>query len=793
MAVLFAAPLFLSAQEGGVAVVGSSDERRVLLVGAHPDDEDTNLITWLQRGGRAHTAYLSLTRGDGGQNLIGNELGGELGIIRTEELLAARRVDGAHQFFSRAYDFGYSKSAEETYAHWPKDSLLNDVVAVVRSWRPHVIVAMFSGTPRDGHGHHQVSAMLAREAYEVAGDTVRFPVRDFGPAWTPLKFYRTARFDTTQATLKVNVGEYDEGLRRSYAEIAGESRSQHKSQGFGALQRRGVVWNYVSRQASRVNESTPAASEQSMFDGITAAGITRRGAAADSVAPHIFLDAFADRREVAIGDSARVVATLYNRSRKAVYVTPEPADDLTLLAIDRRASGGREVTGKILVPAQGGTVVLPDSSFTWMLSLKGSSLTQPWWLTSPRNGDLFAPALPRLAHEMLWREMPENERSRGHVVKAHVVTVDTSGRHPVALISEALVVHRALDPVRGDVQLPISVTPRISVSLDNASELARANVGIDRFVNVTLRSAVMKSQPVTVSLSLPAGLTADSVLRTITLDSVGTRRVTFRITGRLTPGVHIVSASASAGAQTYTSGYIPIDYEHITPQRIYRPATVELRAVDVRVPAGTNLGYVQGVGDKVAIALRQLGIPATLIQPSEIPTVDLSKFSAVVTGPRAYDAHSELIHNNTYLLDYARNGGTLVVQYGQYEMMRPGVMPYPITISRPHDRVTDETAPMRILDPSTPVLTSPNRVTEADFEGWVQERGLYMPRTFDERYRAVLETNDPGAPPNRGGIIVAPYGKGTYVYTTLAFFRQLPAGVDGAAKLFVNLVTQGAQ
>ncbi|MGK2963455.1 MAG: PIG-L family deacetylase, partial [Gemmatimonadaceae bacterium] len=770
-------------------------------------DEDTNLITWLQRGGRAHTAYLSLTRGDGGQNLIGNELGEELGIIRTEELLAARRVDGAHQFFSRAYDFGYSKSAEETYTHWPKDSLLNDVVTVVRAWRPHVIVAMFSGTPRDGHGQHQVSAMLAREAYEVAGDTVRFPVRDFGPAWTPLKFYRTARFDTTQATLKVNVGEYDASLRRSYAEIAGESRSQHKSQGFGALQRRGVVWNYVSRQATRVNESTPAGSEQSMFDGVAAVRPFDIGRSSyDSVASHIFLDAFADRNEVAVGDSARVVATLYNRSRRTIYVMPEPTEGLNLLTRNGRALRRFQATGKFPDSLEESTAVLPDSSLSWELSLKGTRVTQPWWLTLPRNGDLFAPPLPRLEDGDFWREMPENERTRGHVVKA-IVTLDTLGsrvstvvgmgsdRVPAmrALIREAPVVYRFLDPVRGEVQRPIAVTPRISVSLDNASELARADMGLDRFVNVTLRSAVTKPQPVRVSLSLPAGLTADSASRSVTLDSAGTRRVTFRVRGRLAPGVHEVSASASAGEQTFTSGYIPIDYEHITPQRLYRRATVQLRAVDVRVPAGTNLAYVQGVGDKVAIALQQLGIPVTIIRPSDIPTADLSRFSAVVTGPRAYDAHSELIHNNTYLLDYARSGGTLVVQYGQYEMMRPGVMPYPISIARPHDRVTEETAPVRILDPSASVLSRPNRVTETDFQGWVQERGLYMPRTFDERYRAVLETNDPGAPPNRGGIIVAPYGRGTYVYTTLAFFRQLPAGVSGAAKLFVNLVTQGAQ
>ena len=251
---LLVAPRFLRAQEAGAVPLRNrdapvTDTRRVLVIAAHPDDEDTQLITWLQRGGRAETAYLSLTRGDGGQNLIGNELGEELGVIRTEELLAARRVDGAHQFFTRAYDFGFSKTAAETYAHWPKDSLLNDVVRVVRAFRPHVLVAVFSGTPRDGHGQHQVSAILAKEVYEsAAADTVRFPAAKFGPAWTPLKFYRFAGFNLAEPTIRINVGEYNPALGKSYAEIAGESRSQHKSQGFGTVQRKGVVMDTLRRE-----------------------------------------------------------------------------------------------------------------------------------------------------------------------------------------------------------------------------------------------------------------------------------------------------------------------------------------------------------------------------------------------------------------------------------------------------------------------------------------------------------------------------------------------------------------
>jgi LmbE family N-acetylglucosaminyl deacetylase len=762
----------------------------VLLVGAHPDDEDTNLIAWLQRSGKARTAYLSLTRGDGGQNLIGNELGEELGIIRTEELLAARRVDGANQFFTRAYDFGFSKSADETYAHWPKDSLLNDVVKVVRSWRPHVIVTMFSGTPRDGHGQHQVSALLAKEAYQVSGDTVRFPVAQFGPAWTPKKLYETARAQPDSATLRFNVGEYDETLRRSYAEIAGESRSQHKSQGFGALQRKGVVWNYLKRIATRVNPSTPAKSEVSMLDGVGVLVDTTRNHRFADIGPHIQIEALSDRREIALGDSALVTATIYNRSKRTIYVAPRSDIDrnLNLLTPAGRALLRARATGKYPDSLGGMFPVLPDSSYSWPLSLRGVALSQPWWLASPRNGDLFGPSIPRLDHPGFWHSTPENVRVKGPSATAQV-TDDTLRTNP-SLVPDAPIVFRFLDPVKGEVRVPVSVVPRVSVGLDNAIELGRANAPQSRFINVTIRSAAMQPQQVRVSLTLPRGLTADSASRTITVDSVGTRRVTFRVRGTLPPGDHAISASATADGQTYNSGYIPIDYDHITPQRLFRPASVRLRAVDAIIPANTNIAYVQGVGDNVAPALEQLGIPVTLITARDVPTVDLSKFSAVVVGPRAYDANRELIDNNTYLLDYARNGGTLVVQYGQYEMMRPGVMPYPITIARPHDRVTEEVAPVTIVDAASPVLNAPNRITPRDFEGWVQERSLYMPRAFDERYRAVLETNDPGAPQNRGGILVAPYGRGLYVYTTLAFFRQLPAGVSGATRLFVNLVSQ---
>jgi hypothetical protein len=306
----------------------------------------------------------------------------------------------------------------------------------------------------------------------------------------------------------------------------------------------------------------------------------------------------------------------------------------------------------------------------------------------------------------------------------------------------------------------------------------------------------MQRVPVTVSLVLPRGLTADSASRTIMLDSTATRTITFRVKGKLVTGVHALTARAAAEGTTYRSGYLPIEYEHITPSRLYRAAEVSIHAVDVAIPSNLRVAYVRGVGDNVEPALEQLGIPVSLVEPRSIPTMDLSKFTTVVVGPRAYQASRELVDNNAYLLNFAQNGGTLVVQYGQYEMMRAGMMPYSISIARPHDRVTEENAPITVIDASSSALRTPNVITDADFAGWIQERSLYMPRTFDERYKVVLALNDPGEQANKGAIMIAPYGRGLYVYTTLAFFRQLPAGVSGATRLFVNLLsmknTQGA-
>jgi LmbE family N-acetylglucosaminyl deacetylase len=723
---------------------------RVLWVGAHPDDEDTQLIAWLARGRNVQTAYMSLTRGDGGQNLIGNELGEALGVIRTEELLAARRIDGAHQYFGREYDFGFSKTADETRQHWPQDSVLSDVVKVMRAFRPEIVITTFSGTPRDGHGHHQISAIVAKDAYNLAGDTVRFPVKEFGAAWTPLKLYRLARFSPQDRTLAINVGEFNPNLGLSYQEIAADSRSQHKSQGQGTLRRKGVVWDYLMREDTRV-PAPPAKEETSIFAGLDTTRFLVQDAriAPPTVASLVALDAVADRRALAVGDSARVTYTLYNRARVPVTL-----------------GGGTSSAGS--------TTILPDSSITWTSWFVGKDVTQPWWLARPRVGDLFGTPLSLI---------PEDERER--CGWAHV-TASVGGAQPIDVASP--IVFHYVDPVEGDVQSPLIVAPGISITLDQATETVRANVPSTQIIRATLRSALKDSSRVTVSLALPKGFTADSVSRSVLMAPGSTRALSFRVTGVIPGGMHEIAASASAGGQTYRTGYIPIEYPHINPQRIYRPATISVNAVEVALPARLNVGYVPGVSDNVAPVLQQLGVPITLINPEDLPQTDLSRFTAIVVGPRAYQASSTLQQNNEYLLAYVRNGGRLVVQYGQAEMQRPGIMPYPVTLKQPAERVTDENAPVTFTDPQSPLLNSPNKITQNDFAGWVQERATYMPSTFDPHYRSMLAMNDPGEQPNRAAILAAPYGRGMYIYVPLALFRQLPAGVSGGARIFANLL-----
>jgi LmbE family N-acetylglucosaminyl deacetylase len=868
-----AAPRAVLSQERGAvaldqAVRGLAVTARVLMIGAHPDDEDTNLITWLVRGRQVETAYLSLTRGDGGQNLIGNELGEALGAIRTEELLAARRLDGGRQYFTRAYDFGFSKSAEETFKHWDHDSLVGDIVTVIRAFRPHVIVSVWSGTPADGHGHHTASGILSREAYDAAGDTVRFPASQYGQAWEPLKFYRSARFNGVAGTLSVNVGEYDAVLGRGYGEIAGESRAQHRSQGQGRAQlQRGTVMDFIARQGSRVNDATPPAAEHSLFDGLDtsfarlarAAPPAQRGALegiaslADSArkaldperpwtlvpwlaraaelaqtvrdgtpscvmparsfnsrltpgrtdcnaaamdldaaldilrartstavltASGIVVEASAPKELLAFGDSMPVTVTLYNRGREPVTLT-----DVELTGTMHRP----------LAPVS----VAPDSATRLTQSVIGLVDTRPWWL-GRRSHDMFpAHASPpdgiaRVSYG------PERAMRPGVAIAEDarrvtdvVATLRLAGS--TVRTSVGPLIYRSSDPVLGEQNRPSGGVPAVSMSFDGGLEWLAAGKPMDRLIRLTLRSYSTSPRTMSFQVVAPPGIRVDSVPTSLTLEAGDERELFLRVRGQLKAGRYEFGVIAATPMGKYAEGFTSVEYPHIRPIRLYRSSALYLQAVDIVVPATLSVAYVQGVGDDVAKSLRQFGIPVAVVQPAELPLLDLSRFTTVVVGPRAYEAHRELVAYNARLLDFARKGGTVVVQYGQQEMTRPGLLPYPIALGRPAQRVTEEDAPVTVLDTRSRILTTPNRIGESDWADWVQERALYMPSTIDAHWSTPIEMHDPGEPPNNGALLVAPVGKGMYVYTTLALFRQVPSGVPGGPRLLVNLLSAGLE
>jgi hypothetical protein len=431
--------------------------------------------------------------------------------------------------------------------------------------------------------------------------------------------------------------------------------------------------------------------------------------------------------------------------------------------------------------AAGPGAVKADSAARVTVPVSTQTATIPWWLAIGRRGDVFVPPAPGSA--------AANNIALG---EERVRDIQASARVRVDGVSFTTdagpIVYRYADPARGERRRPLVGVPAINVTLDDEVEYARVGVPLDRSYAVHLRSTTSAARGVSVALTLPAGLTSDTMVRRAALEPFGSATLVFRVRGTLPAGRHLISATATSGGETTVSGYLPLNYEHIRPLRYYRPASVQIEAVDAALPRNAKIAYVPGVGDNVAPMLSQLGVAVTTITPEQLATENLSRFGAVVVGPRAFAASDVLAAHAARLQDFARGGGTVVVQYGQQEMQTPGILPYPISLTRTAQRVTDERAPVRVLNGGDKLLASPNRIGPADFDNWVQERALSMPSKFDPHYHALLEMHDPGEPPNEGAVLVAPLGKGAYVYTTLALFRQLPAGVPGAARIFLNLL-----
>ncbi len=781
----------------------------VLMTAAHPDDENTALLAWFARGRKVRTAYLSLTRGEGGQNLIGPEQGDALGLIRTQELLAARRIDGAEQYFTRAVDFGFSKSAEETLAKWGREQILADMVWVIRRFRPDVMVLRFSGTARDGHGHHQASAILGQEAFHAAGDPRRFPeqLRWVQP-WQPRRLMWNVFGAPRQSSLgavEVEVGEFDPVLGYSYTEIAGMSRSMHRSQGFGAPQRRGSTKNYLVVLAGAPAQSDP-------FEGIDITWNRLPGGAAIDAILAQAVESF--RPE----DPARIIPLLA-RVRPLIAALRDPWAEHKLADLDeaialcaglwvdaaaRQAAvqpGADlrvriEALNRCALPARLLSVTLEDERGAHMADSAPAELTPnqpqvrelvwkfaddapysaPFWLVTPRRGEAYSVEPPRLG-------MAENPPVLRAAFRVAVGPAEIHLKRPVR--------YRYVDRVLGEQARRLEVVPAVALRLPHAAILFPSQAPRKIEVELTGQKPGAAGE---LRLEVPAGWRVAPASHSFRLAEEGQQiTVAFELTPPAREGIAQLRAVARVGGRDISAGVATISYPHIEPVTWLPAAEARLVRADVRISA-RRIGYIMGAGDDLPEALRQLGCEVSLLDATELARGDLSRFDALVTGVRAYNVRADLRANQYRLLEYVSQGGTLLVQYntldsGPAARSLAALGPFPLRIGR--ERVTVEDAPVSFPDPDHPLLRAPNRITAEDFQGWVQERGLYFAAEWDPRYEPLLISADPGEKPLAGGLLVARYGKGVYIFTALAWFRQLPAGVPGAYRIFANLLSAG--
>ena len=793
----------------------------VLYIAAHPDDENTRLITWLANGKKVRTGYLSLTRGEGGQNLIGPELGDALGIIRTQELLEARRIDGGEQFFTRAVDFGYSKSAKESFEKWGHDEVLSDVVRVIRTFRPDIIITRFPPTREAGHGHHEASAILAREAFDLAGDPKAFPehLEQGLEVWQPRRlFFNGSTFwkqdlaeyvkkDSANDWYSVDVGGYDPLLGLSYTEIAGRSRSMHKSQGFGAAETRGEMIEYLQLIAGdkprtkdifegidmtwgRINGHRSGALRSKVIDSFDAGNVVAAIPGLAAISAHLdsilWVEEYPDlldwihQKAVAI-ESLLIMCSGF--SVEALSTEPSLAQndtmDVRIVALDRTgtasASGLEMVTKGIrfLEPDPYGPALLDTTIEITLLS----KIDQPYWLANP-HGTLYVGREP--SYGVMPREL--------NIVTGSILVGMHAGESIVRSRSEFELMNKRVDRVVGERIRPVYVTPVASI-------IPKSNVliasGGPQQIEVEIE-ALTDSLTGQLNVFPPEGWMTTKDLKLVNIAKRNTRQ-SFSIT--LVP---TENAKAGAVAFEFTGPkgkadrtLHEIDYPHIMPQVYYTPAEVKLVPLDVKVNAKT-VGYIKGAGDEVPAAIEQLGVEVEMIDPSSATLESLRKYDAIVTGIRAYNTIRALKELNPVLMKYMEEGGTLVVQYNTLsrDMVLPDSLfgPYPFHLTR--DRVTVEEASCTLLKGDHPLLTSPNKIDPSDFDSWTQERGLYFCGSLDPRYTPLLSWNDPGEDPLNGALITCDYGKGRYVYTGISFFRQLPAGVPGAYRLFANLISK---
>ncbi|MEP6810712.1 MAG: PIG-L family deacetylase, partial [Chthoniobacterales bacterium] len=778
----------------------------------HPDDENTGLISYWANGALYDTAYLSMTRGDGGQNLIGPELGPQLGVIRTQELLAARRIDHGRQFFTRANDFGFSKSAAETLRIWDREKILADTVWAIRKFRPDVIVTRFPPDDDKTHGHHTASAILAQEAFKLAADPIKFPEQlKLAEPWQPQRLFwnasqfffraRNVPFDET-GLLKVEAGGYQPLLGKSYSEIAAASRTMHKSQGFGVSIERGEQTEYFKLLAG------DAPKDGDIFSGIdrTWHRIPKAGEIAgkiDDIIAHYDMetpsrsvsallelrglmgkldDAFWVRSKLAEVD--RLIGACLGLHLEAVTEKPaaQPGETISLQleAINRSTVSVKFKSARLL--ADGEVTPLDAELKHDALFLKKVSLqlpttlpfTQPYWLREPATLGTFAVADQSLIGR------PENPPPF-----PIEFTLEIGGQEIVYAVEPRF---RQVDRVQGEVSEQLVIAPPAFVELPRPVFVFGNSA--PKTVNVRVIASAEKVSG-SVALEAPSGWKVEPAGCPVELQ--GTESETtciFQVTPPQERGEGTLRAMLTLGGTKQPAfSRQRIAYPHIAAQTLISPAQAKLVRAEI-VNKAPLVGYLPGAGDAIPESLREIGSEVKVLEDGDVKAANLARFDAIVLGVRAANVSPGRVSVwFPELLAYAKNGGVVVMQYNTTPGPKPEQLPYPLKVSR--DRVTEEDAAVRLLAPEHPVLNFPNKITADDFAGWVQERGLYFPNEWDKAWTPILSSNDTGEKPLDGGLLVARVGKGWWVYTGYSWFRELPAGVPGAYRIFANMISLG--
>ena len=791
----------------------------VLYIAAHPDDENTRLLAYLSNGKLYRSGYLSLTRGDGGQNLIGDEQGVDLGLIRTQELLSARRIDGAEQFFSRAFDFGFSKSPEEALRIWGHEKILSDVVWVIRKFRPDVIITRFPTTGEGGHGHHTASAILAGEAFDAAADPSRFPEQlSHGVSvwqakrllWNTFNFGSTNTQDESQ--FKMDCGDFNPVIGKSYGEIAALSRSQHKSQGFGVAAQRGSVIEYFKtiKGPAPVNDLMDGVNtgwDRLLFGGELISRRLREDNA-QNLADSIYKAFSPEHPEKMVEPLVRLytkisaVRDIYWRSQKlnevrqliencaglfmeatttVPFASPGDSVRLNLVVNNRLGANIYNADAKIA-----GDFVIFDALKRNTNAVKNYSLflppsaplTQPYWLAEPMEKGSFT-------------VNDQEQIGKGESDPLSVVfSLMVEGKEfefirPVR--------YRFTDPVKGELYQPLNIIPVVEVKLDKDLYLLQKNDSLMAKLKVTPNISVIEKSTIVGMVPDKRGGAAgsrkfDQDIFVKDMPTTYLLKVDKENLDKNIPEVNAKLIENNVIARVNDSYRRVISYDHIPTIVYQKKARAKVVNLDFRI-VGTLVGYIPGAGDKIPEALEQMGYKVVILKEADLVAERLKQFDAIITGVRAYNVHDWL--NNSYdaLMQYVKEGGVLLVQYNTNNSLGPvkaKIGPYPFSIS--NKRITDEEARVKFLIPDHQALNYPNKISDADFEGWIQERSIYHAETADSNYKKIFSMNDPGEKEHDGSLIIADYGKGRFVYTGLVFFRELPAGVPGAYRLFANLI-----